>query len=231
MKLVVGKYVITTDTQNIGQLLDILNRYNVKAFNYKVRFIGGKLTVNVVKGAVVLSIENLSLTEAESLLKESTDVNLKDNDNRFSIFFHNMPTNDNIINKLQSIKLPSCVVHFYRDKVKVRTLDGISFEDSLDMEATEALSLIMDRIKTPVALGKIKKYEDMYLYSLLKSFDIRDPELIDKIMKQKYEIKEERDNNEVVIVIGDFKIKKEGVYFKDKVVKKTDLYKYFTSNS
>ncbi|AAY80506.1 hypothetical protein [Sulfolobus acidocaldarius] len=229
MKLVVGKYVITTDTQNIGQLLNILNTYNVKAFNYKVRFIDGKLTVNVVKGDVILSIENLSLSEAESLLKESTDVNLKDD--RFSIFFHNMPTNHDIINRLESIKLPSCVVHFYRDRVKVRTLDGISFEDSLDMEATEALSLIIDRIKTPLVLGKIKRYEHMYLYSLLKSFGIRDPELIDKIMRQKYEIREERDKNEVVVMVGDFKIKKEGVYFKDKVVKKTDLYKYFTSNS
>ncbi|TRM83596.1 hypothetical protein DJ531_04970, partial [Sulfolobus sp. A20-N-F6] len=196
IKNIIDKYVITSDSDNIHELkelVDLLEKYNVKAYNYKVEYLRGKVNIRVMKGNVILDLANLTLGELEETLNKSEELFT----NRFKITFHNCPSLREILDKLERTNLPYSEINVFRDSVKIRIIDkNISFIDSRDLEATYYLSLILDKVNlTDVNLGRITRVNDMLAFILLKAHGIRDLNLLREILAKDYIIR----GDEIVI--------------------------------
>lgn len=127
-KIIIDKYIIATDVYDITELLSFLKENNIRAYNYKVRFIGGKIFLRaIVSENVILSIENLTLDKARNLFKEIEEKR----ESKYLLEFHNTPPSDiEFFNKLSFLEgefhiFPQhilCKVENYRCKVKDRNI-------------------------------------------------------------------------------------------------------------
>lgn len=221
-KEILDRYVITTDCEDLKELeklIELLKKYNVIAYNYKVEYLNGKVSIRVVKGNIILNLSNLSLSELEEFLKDKEEFYIS----KFRVEFHNVKPTRDIIDKLEKLNLPYSEVHIFKDYVKIKTISGLSFIDDKDLEATYDLSQVMDKISLkPLNLGRIKKVKDMYALVLLKLYGIRDLNLIDKILNLNYNI---INNSKIVIKDMDLEINEKGIFIKGKEISKKDLYK------
>jgi len=197
-------------------LVNLLKKYNVKAYNYKVEYLRGRVNIRVVKGNAILDLANLTLNELEKMLQKSEELFT----NRFKITFHNCPSLREILDKLESTNLPYSEVNVFKDYVKIRIIDkNISFIDSRDLEATYYLSLVLDKVDlTDVNIGRIKRVNDMLALILLKASGIRDLNLLGEILAKDYFIR----GDKIVIRSLGVIISKDGIY---DVMKKSKLSK------
>ncbi|MEM4086110.1 MAG: hypothetical protein QXR34_07100 [Saccharolobus sp.] len=215
MKEIIDKYVITTDANDkLDELVNLLKKYNVKAYNYKVEYFHGKVNIRVIKGNVIVNLANLDLIELENILKNSKELYSK-----FRIEFHNIPSTENIIEKIERINLPYSEIHVYKDRVKIKTSNGFTFEDTLDLEATYYLSSVLDKVK-PFNIGRIRKVKDMYALVLLKRYGIRDLDLIERILEMDYKIE---DNNIIIKELGII-INEKGIIKDNVLINKKEMY-------
>ena len=77
-KLVVDKYIILTDNNDISFLLSFLKKHDIRTYNYKVLFIKNKLFIRIVlTNNIILSIENLPLEKAESIIPKEKNFRFK----------------------------------------------------------------------------------------------------------------------------------------------------------
>jgi len=223
-KVIVNKYVIRTDCNDdniLNDLVQTLRKYNVKAYNYKVEFLRDKVSVRVIRGNAVLNLSNLYIKELEDILKESKELYTT----RFGIEFHNIPSKREILDRLESTELPYSKVDVFKDKVKIRTVNGFTFIDETNLEATYYLSLIFDKVNLkPFNVGRIKKVKDMRALLLLKYYGVRDLELIEKLIDLDLRI----EDNE--IIIGDITIGEKGILKKEEEVSKKELYELVKVN-
>ncbi len=197
-------------------MVNLLKKYNVKAYNYKVEYLRGRVNIRVVKGNAILDLANLTLNELEKMLQKSEELFT----NRFKITFHNCPSLREILDKLESTNLPYSEVNVFKDYVKIRIIDkNISFIDSRDLEATYYLSLVLDKVDlTDVNIGRIKRVNDMLALILLKASGIRDLNLLGEILAKDYFIR----GDKIVIRSLGVIISKDGIY---DVMKKSKLSK------
>lgn len=215
MKEIIDKYVITTDANDkLEELVNLLKKYNVKAYNYKVEYLHGKVNIRVIKGNVILNLANLDLIELENILKNSKELYSK-----FRIEFHNVPSTENIVEKIERINLPYSEIHVYKDRVKIKTSNGFTFEDTPDLEATYYLSSVLDKVK-PFNIGRIRKVKDMYALVLLKRYGIRDLDLIERILEMDYKIE---DNNIIIKELGII-INEKGIIKDNVLINKKEMY-------
>ncbi|WP_338598834.1 hypothetical protein V6M85_08660 [Sulfolobus tengchongensis] len=214
----IDKYIILTDKENqndLSALVQVLKKYDVKAYNYKVEFIRNKINIRVMKGNAILNLANLSIDELENILKYSEDLYTS----RFKIEFHNLPSRRDILDRLEITQLPYSEVHVFKDKVKIKTETGFIFEDDHTLEATYYLSLILDKINLkPFNIGRIRKVNNMHALLLLKYYGIRDLELIEKLIEKGCKVQDNK------IIVGDVIVDERGIFKGEGKGSKRDLY-------
>jgi len=171
-KLIVDKYVITTDSTDISSILLFLKKYNIRAYNYKVLYINSRLFVRVIlNDNVILAIENLPLDKAEEIIPKE-----KIQESKYYIEFHNVyPSDIDFFNSLffnsaEFHVFPSyilCKIEDYRCKVK-------------DKNQLLVLSEIFDEVKKvtrPFNMNYLisKEKEKMLCEIISRYRGIRDP--------------------------------------------------------
>ncbi|AWR96868.1 hypothetical protein DFR86_04385 [Acidianus sulfidivorans JP7] len=134
-KEVIDKYVITTDTDDISKLVEFLRKYKISAYNYKVIYTNGKISVRAkISNNVILSIQDKYIDEAELLISKVPD-------SKYFIEFHNVKPENEIINLLNNLSFPfasefhvfknyfSCNIEKFRFKLtNLNVLEALSKE-------------------------------------------------------------------------------------------------------
>ncbi|AAK43095.1 hypothetical protein SULI_03965 [Saccharolobus solfataricus] len=224
-KVIIDKYIIRTDCSDdnvLNDLVKILRKYNIKAYNYKVEFLHNKVSIRAIRRNIILNLSNLYIKDMEDILEESEELYTT----RFGIEFHNIPSKREILDKLEATKLPYSKVDVFKDYVRIWTINGFTFIDGKSLEATYYLSLILEKVNLePFNLGRIRKVKDMRALLLLKYYGIRDLDLIEKLIDLGLRI--ENDNE---IIIDNISISKKGIFKKGNEVSKKELYELVKVN-
>ncbi|WP_369610356.1 hypothetical protein [Sulfurisphaera javensis] len=172
-KVIISHYVITTDVNDLSPLINFLEKYKIRAYNYKVKYVNGKVFVRaILSDNVILSIENLTLDEAEKLIPPEIQPS------KYYIEFHNVrPENISFFNSLSFYSaefhvFPSyifCKIDEYRCKVK---------EEEILTKLSEIFSTIKN-ITKPFNMNFLNNKEKLICEIILKYNGIRNPEEIE----------------------------------------------------
>ncbi|BFI76909.1 hypothetical protein [Sulfurisphaera ohwakuensis] len=171
MKKVIAKnYVITTDSDDLSQLLSFLEKYKIRAYNYKVRYISDKLSTRIVLSEnVILSIENLPLDEAEKLIPKE-----EISPSSYYLEFHNVPPSN--ISFFNSLSFTEAEFHVFSWNILCK-IEGFRCKVK-ELEVLQILSQIFPAVKRMVKPFNMnflvsKDRESLICEILLKSIGVR----------------------------------------------------------
>lgn len=217
MKKIVGRYVITTDTKDLSRLFEFLSKHNVFAYNYKVSYLQGKLSVRIKAGFnVILSLQGLSLEEAEKLISSTNK------ESRYLVEFHNTRLNEEIIDILNSLDFPeTSEFHVLKDNKILCMIDGFRFKVT-DVKILKNLSKDLKKIEEyfkPFNAGVIFS-ENVLCEVALKYHGIRN---VNAVIRKARLCEVFKD----YVKIDDFVIKRGKIYLGDKEIQKNDFYAHY----
>ena len=171
-KLIVDKYVITTDSNEISSLLLFLKKHNIRAYNYKVSFINSKLFVRIMlSDNVILAIENLLLDNAEKIVPKE-----KIPESKYYIEFHNVHPSD--INFFNSMSLNSAEFHVFSSHILCKIEDyRCKVKDKNQLLVLSEIFNEVKKLTKPFNMNYLinKEKEKMLCEIVSKYRGIRDP--------------------------------------------------------
>lgn len=171
-KIISSRYVIITDTKDVSQLLDFLEKYKIRAYNYKVIYQKGKIYLRAILSEnIILAIENLTLSKAEELFPSSVE------ESKFYLEFHNVkPCNVSLFN---SLSLENAEFHVFNNYVMC-IVEGFRCKVE-NFEVLFPLSEIFPIIRknfNPFNMNFLYSKDNLLCQIYLKSQGIRDPKEI-----------------------------------------------------
>jgi len=169
-KVIAKNYVITTDSDDLSQLLSFLEKYRIRAYNYKVRYISDKLSTRIILSEnVILSIENLPLDEAEKLIPKE-----EISPSSYYLEFHNVPPSN--ISFFNSLSFTEAEFHVFSSNILCK-IEGFRCKVK-ELEVLQILSRIFPEVKRMVKPFNMnflvsKDRESLICEILLKSIGVR----------------------------------------------------------
>ena len=218
MKLIVRNYVINAYTENIKDLLDFLEKYNIKAYNYKIIYNNNnKVSFKaIISKNVLLSIENMELDEAEKVFTNKLILG----ESKYLVEFHNV-IHPEVIERLNSLSFPLSESRFdvFKNYV-LGSASGFRFYDKLDLKGIKCLSKKFEEIVKyfrPFNIGWLRECENAICFVALKYFGVRNLDFISKV--KECEIGKDH------VKFNDILVYKDKVIKNGKVIKIEQLYK------
>ncbi|ARM75439.1 hypothetical protein [Acidianus manzaensis] len=217
MKEVIGKYVITTDTKDLTNLLNFLTKYNVSAYNYKLSYLNGKISIRIkISNNVFLSIQGLTINSAESIISYVSD-------SKYFIEFDNVKPDENIIKFLNNLNFPaSSEFHVLNNNTIICYIEGYRCKIN-KIEILKALARDFRKIKAlfpPLNLGYLST-ENVLCEIGLKANGIRNSKILEQC--KICEI-----NNDGSVKIDNFIIKQGKIYNAGKEITRKEFYSIYT---